>query len=241
MFGPRPSLRLGVTAMNWTAVADTVREREADLGVLEISDLGDEAADLVIEPLREHPAFFAARAGHPLAARAGLTLADILAYPLVLIGRTPKQYVALFAAAREAAQAGGTVHAAFPALLHESPSLALRAVAASDALVGRDRADGRCRDAGRRHHHPALARALDLYALRHHPGARAPPAAGGRAVRRGLREADDAAWQEGRGAAGPRRGRQGGRGAAPLDLAASLRVRGAAPLSLRGCLETGSI
>ncbi len=136
MFGAWPRLRLSVTAMNWTAVADTVRERESDLGVLEISDLGEEVGDLVVEPLREHPAFFAARAGHPLACRAGLTLADILAYPLVLIGRAPKQYVALFAAAREAAQAGGPVHAAFPALQHESPSLALRTVALSDALVG---------------------------------------------------------------------------------------------------------
>lgn len=136
MFSLTPELRVSIAAMTWKAVAVAVRGRDAELGVLEVSDLGDDTADLVIEPLREHPAFFAARAGHPLAGRAGLTLAEILAFPLIMIGRVPQRFVAVFAAAREEARATGTAHPAFPALLHESPSVALRAAAASDAIVG---------------------------------------------------------------------------------------------------------
>ncbi len=136
LLGRRPRLHLTVTALNWSGVAGAVREREAELGVLEISSLGDAAGDLVIEPLGEHSGFFAARAGHPLAKRERLTLADILAYPLIHHGQGMARYVARFAAAREAARAAGPTHDAFPALQHESPSLALRAVAVSDAVVG---------------------------------------------------------------------------------------------------------
>lgn len=134
MLGQDPRLRIHVSSMNWSDVLVAVREREAELGVLELSELGD-AADLVIEPLQRHPGFFLGRPGHPLAARDTVSLTDMLAFPFVFIEKAPTRVIAPFAAAREAAHARGDAHPAFPAAVHESPIAALRFISASDAVM----------------------------------------------------------------------------------------------------------
>lgn len=135
MLSLRPETRLVAASMNWLDVLHAVREREAELGILDLSAVERDAADLVVEPLQRHPAFFVVRAGHPLAGRADVTLPEILAFPFVFLGKVPKWLVALFAKAREAAHAKGSVHPSFPALIHESPTASLQVVLASDAVA----------------------------------------------------------------------------------------------------------
>lgn len=135
MMAQLPKVRVSVASRNWMDVLHTVREREAELGVLELTALEEGTTDFIVEPLLRHPAFLAVRAGHPLAERPGLTLPEILRFPLVFIGKVPTRIVGPFAAAREAALAAGSAHPAFPALIHESPSAALLALQGSDAVV----------------------------------------------------------------------------------------------------------
>jgi len=134
MLAARPRVQVRFALMNWALALARLRDREAELAVLEISEFGSEP-DLVIEPLRQHAGAFAARVGHPLVRRAGLTLADILAYPLCFVGRAPDRILQPFAAARGIAQQVGGAYPAFPAAIVESAVDALRVARASDAVV----------------------------------------------------------------------------------------------------------
>jgi DNA-binding transcriptional LysR family regulator len=134
MLVARPRVQLRFASMNWVQALARLRDREAELAILEIGEFADEP-DLLIEPLRRHAGAFAARVGHPLAGRRGLTLADILAYPLCFVGRAPDRIVLQFSAAREIAQQAGGAHPAFPAAVIESPAAALPVARASDAVV----------------------------------------------------------------------------------------------------------
>ncbi len=133
MIGLFPDNRLKFHTANWAEVPLLVRERKAGLGVLNIGDLGD-ATDLEVEGLRPQPGIFVARAGHPLAAMRPLSLADILAWPLIFPGRAPRQIQGAMAAAREAAVATGRAHGAFPAMIMENPHTGLMVVRQSDAV-----------------------------------------------------------------------------------------------------------
>jgi DNA-binding transcriptional LysR family regulator len=129
-----PALRLRILARNWAEVPRALLHREAALGVMDLRSFGEEPG-LRAEPLAAQPGLFFVRPGHPLAARAAVSLADIVAFPLVFIGRVPRQIQGPMLAAREAARAAGPVHPAFPALIQESPSLAIPVLEASDAVA----------------------------------------------------------------------------------------------------------
>ncbi|MBR0658489.1 LysR family transcriptional regulator [Neoroseomonas oryzicola] len=131
-----PRVRVRLVSANWAEVPRAVHEREATLGLLDLRGFEPEMGDgLEVERLRPQPGVFVVRPGHPLLGRAGIGLADIVAYPVVLIGRIPTAVQAPIAAARAEAKAAGRTHAAFPALIHESPTVALRALPHSDAVV----------------------------------------------------------------------------------------------------------
>jgi DNA-binding transcriptional LysR family regulator len=129
-----PRLRLRVTSVNWADVPRALHDREAPIGLVDLRGLEDDPA-LEAEPLRPQPGVFVVRPGHPLTARPGLSLPDILCYPMIFIGRVPTAVQAPMAAAREQARARGTMHPAFPALVQESPTVALAAVRQSDAVA----------------------------------------------------------------------------------------------------------
>lgn len=133
MIGLFPRTRLKFTTANWAEVPLLVRERKAGLGVLHIGDLGD-APEFEIERLRPQPGVFVAREGHPLSLGGPLSLADILAWPLIFLGRAPRQLHGPMAAAREAAVLAGQAHAAFPAMIVENPHIGLMVVRQSDAV-----------------------------------------------------------------------------------------------------------
>lgn len=135
MLDRHPGVRLTVSTMNWLDVVSAVREREAELGVLDLTALDPESSDFIVEPLQRHRSFFVARPGHPLASLDRVTLAEILSFPFVFLGKVPAWLVVVFAKAREAGSAAGRVHPSFPALIHESPTAALQVVEASDAVA----------------------------------------------------------------------------------------------------------
>jgi DNA-binding transcriptional LysR family regulator len=128
-----PMIRLRLITANWADVRTSVQEREASIGVLDLTELG-EPPDLTVEPLRPQPGVFVVRPGHPLTSFAHLRLADILAWPLIFIGRVPGRIQGPMAVAREEARAAGRLHPAFPALIHESPTIGLTAVRHSDGV-----------------------------------------------------------------------------------------------------------
>lgn len=129
-----PRVRLRLTSANWAEVARAVLEREAPLGLLDLRGFqGD--PELEAEVLRPQPAFFVVRQGHPLTEQPRLTLTEIMAYPFIFLGRAPREVHGPLVKAREAAREAGARHPAFPALVHESPTVALSLVARCDAVV----------------------------------------------------------------------------------------------------------
>jgi DNA-binding transcriptional LysR family regulator len=131
-----PSTRLRLDTVNWADVPRAVREREAAIGVAELSDLG-EAPDLQVERLHPMPAVFLVRPGHPLAVPGTpLDLARIMALPFVFLGRVPRRIQEPLVLAREQARQAGRLHPAFPALMLESPTAAMMAVRESNAVAG---------------------------------------------------------------------------------------------------------
>jgi DNA-binding transcriptional LysR family regulator len=134
MLAAFPTVRLRLNTTNWADVPRAVLEREAAIGLL---DLRGVAADprLELERLRPQPAIFVVRPGHPLSLRPCLALEDIMAHPFILIGRVPREVQGPMVVAREEARARGAVHPAFPALVHESPSVALSLAMQSDAVA----------------------------------------------------------------------------------------------------------
>jgi LysR family pca operon transcriptional activator len=131
----QPGTRLRFTAANWAEVPRAIRECEAAIGIVDLGELG-EAPDLLVEPLQTLPGVFVVRPGHPLTKQGPpLTLARIVAWPLISPGRMPRSMQEPLVLAREQAREAGLVHPAFPALILESPTLAQLAVQGSDAVA----------------------------------------------------------------------------------------------------------
>jgi DNA-binding transcriptional LysR family regulator len=134
MVARHPAVRMRMLTSNWAEIPRAILEREASIGLLSLQDLEDDP-NLVVEPLRPQPGVFLVRHGHPLARRRAITLADILGFPLVFIGRVPREVQGPMAEARHAARKGGDAHAAYPALVIESPTVSIAALAHSDTIT----------------------------------------------------------------------------------------------------------
>lgn len=134
MLRARQNVQIRFTALNWLHALSYLRDRTAELAIFEISECGDEP-DLIVEPLHRHPGGFAVRSGHPLAGKSGVTLADVLCYPMCFLGRLPDRVIQQFVSAREAAQCSGGAYPVFPASIVESPTTALLAACNSDAVI----------------------------------------------------------------------------------------------------------
>jgi DNA-binding transcriptional LysR family regulator len=129
-----PRVRVNLRGGNWADVPRALHAREATIGLLDLRGAEPDPG-LEVEPLRPQPGVFVVRTGHPLAGRAQVALPDILSYPLIFISRAPQPVQGPMAAAREAARAVGTPHPAFPAIMHESPTVALAALRHGDAVA----------------------------------------------------------------------------------------------------------
>jgi DNA-binding transcriptional LysR family regulator len=135
MLAGHPTVRVRLLTANWADVPRMVHEREAPIGLVDLRGFEPDPG-LTVERLRPQPAVFVVRPGHALTGKPTLGLADIMAFPFVFIGRVPQAVQGPMAAAREAARAAGTMHPAFPALVHESPTVALNALRHCDAVAG---------------------------------------------------------------------------------------------------------
>jgi DNA-binding transcriptional LysR family regulator len=87
-----PDFRVVATVDNWVKVAADVRDRRADIGICESSELDEQ--DMEIRPLKHHQAHAVARRGHPLDGRQSPNIADILKYPVALSSRIPARVLA---------------------------------------------------------------------------------------------------------------------------------------------------
>lgn len=134
MLALHPSVRLRLVVANWADAPQMVIAREASIGLVDLRGYAGDPG-LEVEPLRRQPGIFVTRPGHPLASARQAGLVDIMAYPLIFLGRAPREVQGPFAEAREAARLAGAVHPAFPAMIHESPTVALTALRHCDAVV----------------------------------------------------------------------------------------------------------
>lgn len=82
-----PGFRAKVVVDAWPKVIQMVQDREADLGVCEVSDMT--MPEMQALPLRRRQGHAVARCGHPLATKPSLAMRDLLEYPLVFTNRLP--------------------------------------------------------------------------------------------------------------------------------------------------------
>lgn len=128
---PMVSVRMQVG--NWDDLLRRLRAREVEFFVAEISTLQAEH-DLQIERLAEHPLFFVARSGHPLAGRGEVTAADTFAFPFVAPSRIPPRVLEPMLKAQREAPFPAAMRA-FPSLECSSLAAIKRIVADSDAIT----------------------------------------------------------------------------------------------------------
>jgi DNA-binding transcriptional LysR family regulator len=84
-----PGISLRVRSGDWDELLQRLRSRELDFFVAETSTLHHEA-DIEVAPLdATHALYFVARAGHPLALRSDLPVAELLSWPFITPGRVP--------------------------------------------------------------------------------------------------------------------------------------------------------
>lgn len=134
MVSAHARIRIRLISANWVEVPHMIHGREASIGLMDVRSLRDDPG-LEVQRLQPHPGFFVVRPDHPLVGRSGIGLADILAFPMVFIGRVPTAVHAPMAEARAKARASGKLHAAFPALVQESPTVGLAALPHSDLVA----------------------------------------------------------------------------------------------------------
>jgi DNA-binding transcriptional LysR family regulator len=134
MLGVYPATQLRLIPGDWVSVPRMVLAREASIGLLDVRGYGPDRG-LELETLRPQPGVFLARRGHPLMSLPAPTLADVMAFPLTILGRVPQPLQGPMAAGREAARLAGNAHPAFPALVQESPTAAVELLRHCDAVV----------------------------------------------------------------------------------------------------------
>lgn len=166
-----PGVRLRVLVDSPESLLRQVRARTLDLIVAESSVVQADDAVQTIGALAPLDGHFVARAGHPLAQRPDLTVADILDYPFVQVSRLPPRLMKRLLAQRRTRRAGGTAPALpFPAIECPTVALALGAVMASDAVMiaslGLVRAELESRQAVRLLHEPWLRTDWAILCLR---------------------------------------------------------------------------
>jgi DNA-binding transcriptional LysR family regulator len=131
-----PGVRLRARGSEPAAVAQLLRARSVDLGIADASVL-DGATDLeTVARLSPVHGCVVVRAGHPLAGRADVQLADALRYPFAQVVMLPPRLLASILAVVQAASARGDAPPSpFPAIECPSLNFALRIVANSDAFT----------------------------------------------------------------------------------------------------------
>lgn len=131
-----PGISVKVVARDWDELARRLRSRELDFFVAETSTLQREP-DLEVTPFSSRrPIYLVARAGHPLAGRRNVTVADALEWPFATPSRVPPRVLTpLLAAHRAATQRTSRVRP-FPSIECDALAPTKRVVATSNAVTG---------------------------------------------------------------------------------------------------------
>jgi DNA-binding transcriptional LysR family regulator len=131
-----PKVSVQLFTRDWDDLLQQLRSRELDFFVAETSTLQREA-DLEIVPMaRQHAVHVVARAGHPLAARRDVTLAETFEYPWVTPSRIPPRLLdPLLASHRQTAKQSAPLRP-FPSIQCQGLAPVKRILATSDAVTG---------------------------------------------------------------------------------------------------------
>lgn len=129
---PRVRVRVLVRG-DWDDLLRRLRARELDFFVAETSTLVGEH-DLEVERLAPHPAYFIARAGHPLARRGTVRAEHTFAYPFVALSRFPPRVLQPMLSSQQEADAARRGRP-FPAIELTSLAAVKRVLAKSDAIA----------------------------------------------------------------------------------------------------------
>jgi len=129
---PRVRVRVLVRG-DWDDLLRRLRARELDFFVAETSTLDGEH-DLEVERLAPHPAYFIARAGHPLARRGTVRAEQTFEYPFVALSRFPPRILQPMLSSQTEADAARWGRP-FPAIELTSLAAVKRVLAKSDAIA----------------------------------------------------------------------------------------------------------
>ncbi len=131
-----PGVRLRILMNDPASVARLLRTRTVDLAVAEASVLGGDDAFEIIVALPPLAAHVIVRAGHPLAGKANIEIADVLDYPFAQVVMLPPRVLKPILAARRAAASRDAMQSPpFPAIECPTLQLAARIVARSNAFT----------------------------------------------------------------------------------------------------------
>lgn len=127
-----PSIQIDLSVADWPELLKRVLADDLDLAIAEASHASDDER-LIIEPLPSHRGVFYCRAGHPLADRHGLTLADLRGFPMAFTA-VPKRLLELISGS-DAPLSDELPEGAFvTAIRVGTPTLAKQIVMESDAV-----------------------------------------------------------------------------------------------------------
>jgi len=131
-----PGVRVKIMMESPAAVTRLVRTRIVDLGVAESSVVDHDDDFDIIARLGPLPGYVVVREGHPLTAKAQVSIADVLHSPFAQVVMLPPRVLKPILASRRTTRAGSEAASPpFPAI--ECPSLhfALKVVASSNAFT----------------------------------------------------------------------------------------------------------
>jgi DNA-binding transcriptional LysR family regulator len=127
-----PGLRIDITAGDWRDAIEGVLAAVADLAVVELSVIKDDAR-LVLEPLPPHDGVFYCRPGHPLLAEKDLTVERVFDYPFAGPKLAPR-VASLISRALKGKDVDPSTGDYLPSIKVDTLQLAKDAVAASNAF-----------------------------------------------------------------------------------------------------------
>jgi DNA-binding transcriptional LysR family regulator len=129
-----PQILVDLAVADWPALTRRVANSEIELAVADTMLAGQDER-LSVEPLPQHQVYLFCRAGHPLAGRASLTMADVRRYPLVA-SALPPRLDSLAARDRRGLRSNLPEGATAPEIRVDTFALALPVVLQSDAIGG---------------------------------------------------------------------------------------------------------
>lgn len=130
-----PKVSVQLHTADWDGLLQHLRSRVLDFFVAETSTLQREPDVELVSMSKQHAVHMVARAGHPLAGRRDLTVADTLEYPWAAPGRIPPRILDPMLAAHRQAARQTRPQRPFPSIRCQGFGPVKRVLATSDAVT----------------------------------------------------------------------------------------------------------